>query len=161
MIARIAVALMWLLHFLPLELLAPLGEAFGLVFYALGRERRRVCSVNLVRCFPDLPQAARRRLARRHFRAVGRSFLERGILWWSPRERIERLIRPSGLEHLRAERGRPVILLAPHFVSLDAGPELVVTEQNLATSSMEALEAKGRAVRLTWKRQHNLPVAEG
>lgn len=121
MIARIAVALMWLLHFLPLELLAPAGEAFGLLFYLLGRERRRVCLANLARCFPDLPQAARRRLARRHFRAVGRSFLERGILWWSPRERIERLIRRSGLEHLRAEHGRPVILLAPHFVSLDAG----------------------------------------
>lgn len=121
MIARIAAALMWLLHFLPLGLLAPAGEAFGMLFYALGRERRRVCSVNLARCFPDLSQAARRRLARRHFRAVGRSFLERGILWWSPRERIERLIRCSGLEHLRAEHGRPVILLAPHFVSLDAG----------------------------------------
>ncbi len=59
---------------------------------------------------------------------------------------------------------RDVVYLGPdtrYLVSLDAGPELVVTEQNLATSSMEALEAQGRTVRLTWKRRHNLPVAEG
>ena len=59
---------------------------------------------------------------------------------------------------------REVIYLGPdtrYIVSLDAGGELVVAQQNLATSSMEALSAKGRAVRLTWKRQHNLPVADG
>ena len=59
---------------------------------------------------------------------------------------------------------REVVYLGPdtrYIVALDAGGELVVTQQNLQTSSMEALTAKGRAVRLTWKRQHNLPVAEG
>jgi putative spermidine/putrescine transport system ATP-binding protein len=59
---------------------------------------------------------------------------------------------------------RDVVYLGPdtrYVVSLDAGGELVVTQQNLATSSMEALTAKGRAVRLTWKRQHNLPVGDG
>jgi putative spermidine/putrescine transport system ATP-binding protein len=47
-----------------------------------------------------------------------------------------------------------------YIVSLDAGGELVVTEQNLQTSSMEALAAQGKAVRLTWKRQHVLSLAE-
>ncbi|MBI2763420.1 MAG: ABC transporter ATP-binding protein [Chloroflexi bacterium] len=59
---------------------------------------------------------------------------------------------------------REVVYLGPdtrYIVALDAGGELVVTQQNLATSSMEALSAKGRAVRLTWKRQHNLPVGDG
>ena len=46
-------------------------------------------------------------------------------------------------------------------VTLDAGAELVVTQQNLATSSMEALAQEGKAVRLIWKRQHQLPVADG
>jgi putative spermidine/putrescine transport system ATP-binding protein len=48
-----------------------------------------------------------------------------------------------------------------YIVALDAGAELVVTQQNLATSSTEALAQQGRAVRLTWKRQHCLPVADG
>lgn len=61
-------------------------------------------------------------------------------------------------------RIREVIYLGPdtrYIVDLDAGGQLVVTQQNLSTSSMEALAAKGRAVRLTWKRQHNLPVGDG
>jgi len=42
---------------------------------------------------------------------------------------------------------------------LDTGSELVVTQQNLQTSSMEALVAHGRPVRLIWKRQHVLSLA--
>jgi putative spermidine/putrescine transport system ATP-binding protein len=59
---------------------------------------------------------------------------------------------------------REVVYVGPdtrYIVALDAGGELVVTQQNLATSSMEALAAQGRAVRLVWKRQHNLPVQVG
>ncbi|HEX9043565.1 MAG TPA: ABC transporter ATP-binding protein [Candidatus Limnocylindrales bacterium] len=59
---------------------------------------------------------------------------------------------------------RDVVYLGPetrYLVQLDAGSELLVTQQNLATSSSEALAAKGRAVRLVWKRQHNYPVGLG
>ena len=48
-----------------------------------------------------------------------------------------------------------------YIVDLDAGARLVVTRQNLDTSSMEALAQEGTAVRLIWKRQHALPVADG
>ena len=54
---------------------------------------------------------------------------------------------------------REVVYLGPdtrYIVSLDAGGELVVTQQNLETSSMEVLSAQGEAVRLVWKRQHVL-----
>ena len=40
-----------------------------------------------------------------------------------------------------------------YYVGLDVGGELVVTQQNLQTSSMQALAAQGRAVRLIWKRR--------
>jgi putative spermidine/putrescine transport system ATP-binding protein len=48
-----------------------------------------------------------------------------------------------------------------YHVALDAGAEVVVTEQNLQASSMEALAAQGRAVRLIWKRHHVLALADG
>jgi putative spermidine/putrescine transport system ATP-binding protein len=57
---------------------------------------------------------------------------------------------------------REVVYLGPdtrYVVELEAGGELVVTEQNLTTSSTEALEARGRPVRLIWKRLHCLPIA--
>jgi putative spermidine/putrescine transport system ATP-binding protein len=58
---------------------------------------------------------------------------------------------------------RNVVYLGPdtrYIVALDAGSELVVTQQNLNTSSMEVLAARGRPVRLVWKRQHVLRVQE-
>jgi putative spermidine/putrescine transport system ATP-binding protein len=61
-------------------------------------------------------------------------------------------------------RIREVVYVGPdtrYIVGLDAGAELVVTEQNLRTSSTEALAQQGREVRLIWKRHHCLPVADG
>lgn len=133
MLARLGLAAMWLLHFLPLALLARGGEALGMLFYAFGFERRRVCLLNLARCLPELAPSERSALARRHFRAVGRSLLDRGILRWAPRERILRMVRLAGFEHLRALKGQPVILLAPHFVALDVGFARLACEIDLAS----------------------------
>jgi putative spermidine/putrescine transport system ATP-binding protein len=58
-------------------------------------------------------------------------------------------------------RIRSVVYLGPdtrYVVALDAGSELVVTQQNLTTSSMDALALSGKAVRLIWKRQHIFAV---
>jgi putative spermidine/putrescine transport system ATP-binding protein len=59
---------------------------------------------------------------------------------------------------------RGVVYLGPdtrYHVTLDAGAELVVTQQNLSTSSTEALAQEGTTVRLVWARQHQLPIADG
>jgi putative spermidine/putrescine transport system ATP-binding protein len=45
-----------------------------------------------------------------------------------------------------------------YVVDLDIGAELVVMQQNLTTSSMEALQVRGNAVRLVWDRRFNRPV---
>lgn len=128
MIERLVLALMWLLHMLPLAVLSRIGEAFGLVLYMAAGERRRVCRINLEHCFPEMSPAERARLSRAHFRAQGRAILERGILWWASRERIMRLVRLSGLEHLQPELGKPLIVLVPHFVGLDAGGTRIACE---------------------------------
>jgi len=57
-----------------------------------------------------------------------------------------------------------VVYLGPdtrYIVALDVGGRLVVTQQNLSTTSTEALAQQGKTVRLIWKRQHDLPVADG
>ena len=118
---RIALAFMWLCHGLPMPALAALGRAFGRLLYAFGRERRHVALTNLQLCFPAMTAAQRETLARRHFEAFGRSFLERGLLWWASAGRIRSIVRVEGLERLAALGDRPVILLVPHFVGLDMG----------------------------------------
>ncbi len=121
MLTRVGLALFWLLRLLPLSGLAAIGNGFGALLYALGSERRRVCLTNLERCLPELSPSEREALARRHFRAFSRTFLERAILWWSSPERIRSLVKIEGREHLETLRGSPLILLAPHFVGLDMG----------------------------------------
>jgi putative spermidine/putrescine transport system ATP-binding protein len=71
---------------------------------------------------------------------------------------------PGSDEIVAAGRIEKVVYLGPdtrYIVALDAGGELVVTQQNLATSSTEALALEGKAVRLVWGRQHTLPVGSG
>ena len=63
-------------------------------------------------------------------------------------------------------RIRDVVYLGMHtryLVELDAGGDLTVVEQNLATTSMEALAARGRPVALLWDAALNRPLeaAEG
>ncbi len=121
MLTRIALVALWLLRLLPLSLLAAIGNGFGLLLYSVSRERRRVCEANLERCLPQLAAKERQALARRHFQAFARTFLERAILWWGSPARIRQLVRIEGREHFEAVRGGPLILLVPHFVGLDMG----------------------------------------
>jgi KDO2-lipid IV(A) lauroyltransferase len=103
--------------------LARLGDAMGTALYWLAAPRRRVAQINLAMCFPQWTASQRARVARAHFRAFTRSFLDRFIFWYGPRERIEALCRLEHIEHFLqpVRAGRPVILLAPHFVGIDAG----------------------------------------
>jgi Kdo2-lipid IVA lauroyltransferase/acyltransferase len=117
---RFALMVMWLLQWLPLPVLAACGRLFGRLFHRFGRVRRHIALTNLGLCFPHLSEDEKSALARRHFEWFGRSFLERGLLWWASPERIRRLVTIEGRERLDALRHQPLLLLVPHFVGLDA-----------------------------------------
>jgi KDO2-lipid IV(A) lauroyltransferase len=118
---HLATFLLWSLHFLPLPVLALLGNVLGLLIYPFARERRQVATINLRLCFPEMCEKQRARLVRRNFMAFGRSLLERSILWWSSASRIKRLVRVEGKEYFEEAKGKPLILLTAHFVALDVG----------------------------------------
>jgi KDO2-lipid IV(A) lauroyltransferase len=125
MMTRFGIFVLWLLHFLPLPVLAALGNALGMALYALSAERCRVGRINLGLCFPHLGKDERERLLRAHFRMFARGLLERSLLWWARADRLNSLIRVEGLEHFEAARGKPMILLTPHFVGMDAGGQWI------------------------------------
>ncbi len=117
--SRVVLALMWLVHFLPLRVIAGIGNAIGAVLYWLIPERRRVTRINLEKCFPQMSAAERERLARAAFRAFCRGFVDRAVLWWASDARLRSMVRLEGLEHLDSAGSR-VILLAPHFAGIEA-----------------------------------------
>lgn len=165
MLTRAALACVWLLRLLPLSALAAIGNGFGTLLYALGRERRRVCLINLARCLPQLSARERDALARRHFRAFARTFLERAILWWGSPARVRQLVRIEGMEHFEAVRGGPLILLAPHFVGLDMGWTRLALESDMVSiysrQKNEVFNAAMYAGRLRFGRQTLLSRQEG
>ena len=125
MLALSGVFLLWLMHFLPFRVLVWVGNTFGFLLYLLATERRRVATINLRLCFPDMSDAQRARLLRDHFKMFGRGLIERTILWWSSGARIRSLIRVEGVEHFDAVKGKPAILLTPHFVGMDVGGQWI------------------------------------
>jgi putative spermidine/putrescine transport system ATP-binding protein len=48
-----------------------------------------------------------------------------------------------------------------YVVELDSGGELTIVKQNLETSSSEALESRGRRVRLEWRPEHTYQIEPG
>lgn len=135
MFSRLLVAVLWPLHFLPLSLLARLGNALGLVLFRFAARRRHIVRVNLALCFPEIGDEARRGLAREHFKVLGRSLLERSLLWWAAPERLSRLLHVNGAERIGELRaaGRPVLMLTPHFVGLDAGGAAIAMRYDSAS----------------------------
>ena len=137
--ARILLALLWLLHCLPLGVQARLGRGLGRLLYPLARARRGIALRNIALCFPEQTHTEHEALARDHFRWLGRSILERGLLWYASPERLKRLIHVEG-DVLLAERSeRPVMWLAPHFMALDvAGASVLLFQTRKGISIYQA-----------------------
>ena len=128
--ARILLALLWLLHCLPLSVQAGLGRGLGRLLYPLAHARRRIALRNISLCFAEQTAAEHEALAREHFQWLGRSILERGLLWYASPERLRRLIHIEGDVKLAERSERPVMWLAPHFMALDVAGASVLLFQS-------------------------------
>jgi KDO2-lipid IV(A) lauroyltransferase len=108
---------------LPFPLLVWLGRRIGEVLARLPLRFVRIARRNLELCLPERSVPERQQLLLEHFRSVGIGIFETAISWWSSDERIRRLTRLEGEEHLHAAlaRGNGAILLSAHFTTLEIG----------------------------------------
>lgn len=154
---KLLLGLMWLLHWLPLPLLGRLGDAVGSLLFVVMRPRRQIALTNLRLTMPELSEAERVAIARRHFQAYSRSVWERAILWWAPQSRLKRLItiEPDGQIPVAAMTETPTILLCPHFVCLDVAGAAIAMEASASsmyvTQKNAAFDAVLRAGRARFK----------
>ena len=130
---RFVLAFMWLMHWLPLPVLGRVGEGFGSGLFHLLRSRRHITLTNLRLCLPSLSEQERLVIAKRHFQVYARSVLERGILWWGSESRLRKLIQIEPAVPMEAIQSGAVILLCPHFVSLDVAGVAVMLESSLCS----------------------------
>ena len=127
--ARLAIALLWLVHWLPLRVQWAIGSALGAMLHALAGSRRRIAARNLELCLPELGASERAALLREHFRWLGRSLVERGLLWFAPRDKLKSLIQVEGDIGLAERTEGAVMWLVPHFLALEiAGLTMLICQ---------------------------------
>lgn len=99
-----------------------LGALLGWLAPRLVRRRVPVVRRNLALCFPELSAQARERLLKDHFRALAQSVVDRCVFWFGSAQQICEMVSVTGHEQIAGlvARHGSVLMLAPHFVGLDA-----------------------------------------
>jgi KDO2-lipid IV(A) lauroyltransferase len=117
------VGLMRWLSRMPLKGIRVLGHGLGLLLWAFLSNRRHIVQTNLTLCFAEKSNREIEQLTRAHFVQFAQSLLDRSWLWHAPLQLLESRLKWVGtaaaFSQLDAD-GRKIIL-APHFVGLDAG----------------------------------------
>ena len=128
------IGLATLLARLPWPLQRGIGRGVGRVLRWAWRSRREVAARNLALCFPELDAAARQRLLRGHFDALGIGLFEFARAWWGSVAPLRRGLVFEGLEHLEAVRaaGRGAIIVSGHFTTLEACGRMLAERVPLA-----------------------------
>ena len=113
--------LLRILSFLPLPILYFIGIGVGEIAYWLYGSRRRITKINLTACFPDYSAGKIQQLAHAHFHAMVIGVMVMAISWWCSAKRFQRLIvfRNQAILDELIEKQQNIILLAPHFVTLE------------------------------------------
>jgi KDO2-lipid IV(A) lauroyltransferase len=116
---RLGIGLLWLIHFLPQTMINGLAYCIGPI---LMRSRAaRTAKINIRLCFPECNDAERKHIEVNYFRALVRSFLELGVVWFAPAEVIKQRVKLQDLHHYDAVKDGPVIFLAMHALGLEIG----------------------------------------
>jgi KDO2-lipid IV(A) lauroyltransferase len=87
------------------------------------KNRKHIVQTNITLCFPEKPLEEIKQLTRAHFVQFAQSLLDRAWLWHAPLSVVESRLKwvgtPTAFSQLAVDT--PKIILAPHFVGLDAG----------------------------------------
>ena len=162
----LGLGVMRLISLLPMPLIWLLGSAIGAFLCLFPSKIRSVARINIGLCFPELSPEGQRQLVRRHFRWLGVSMLCYGFAWWASPARLRRVVtfRDRHIYDDAIASGRAIILMTPHFLSLDVGGICLSSERPMITMYRSSrnklvdamLKKRSRFGAVLFERQSNL-----
>jgi len=106
-----------ILSLLPYKLLVSIGYGLGFIAARLPGDRNRVVKTNLQLCFPDLNENEINDLSKKHWRLLGRSLVEKSIIWLGSENQLSRMIEVKSAVDLTTRK--PRILVNMHFTGIE------------------------------------------
>jgi KDO2-lipid IV(A) lauroyltransferase len=131
---------MRIITFLPMPVLWVLGNVLGAIYYLVPSKIKKVASINIGLCFPELGKKGRRRLLLRHFRSLGISIICYGLAWWASAARLRRLVKVRDRHYYddAIAAGKSIIMFAPHFLAMDIAGIRLSTERGMISMYRES-----------------------
>ncbi len=114
---HIVVAFLKLLSLLPYWLLVSIGYGLGYIAARIPGDRNRTVKINLHLCFPQLNAAEIDQLSQQHWRLLGRSLVEKSIIWLGSRDQLSNMIEIKSAVDLANKK--PRILVNMHFTGIE------------------------------------------
>ena len=112
-----SVACLKLLSLLPYRALVSIGYGLGYIAAKIPSDRNRVIKINLKLCFPDLCETQAELLRKQHWRLLGRSLVEKSIIWLGSEKQLSKMIEVESSLDLSTRR--PRILVNMHFAGIE------------------------------------------
>ena len=122
-ITWLGLACMVIIAHLPNRLSMAVGVLAGHLLYFFGHNRRRITTINIGLCFPELSEPEQKKLIRQTTVDSGIGFVEMCISWFNHTKIKPDMIEIQGDQNLfdAAGEGRGVILVGAHYTTLDLG----------------------------------------
>ena len=100
-----------------------LGRSLAFLARHLAKRRMHIARTNLRLCFPDWSQEQVEQITQQQMRYFTQALVDRSLFWFGRKEALFSHIQTRDEQYLHAAlaQNRPIIILAPHFVGLDAG----------------------------------------
>ena len=114
---HLVVAFLRLLSILPYKLLVSIGYGLGYIAARIPGDRNRVVKTNLCLCFPELNTNEIDLLSKQHWRLLGRSLVEKSIIWMGSKKQLGDMIEVKSAVDLTSKR--PRILVNMHFTGIE------------------------------------------